>query len=130
MEIVTISGYRLAQNQEGESFVVLEIMGEVELVQSSVTGRFYATSKKASITSTFSPEIAERLVGKELPGRIQQISCEPYSYMIPETGEEGGEIGYGVKQENPTKREVLLDIAVYFRFYKRSGRDSNSRPHA
>ena len=88
MEIVTISGYRLAQNQEGESFVVLEIMGEVELVQSSVTGRFYATSKKASITSTFSTEIAERLVGKELPGRIQQISCEPYSYMIPETGEE------------------------------------------
>jgi len=88
MENVTISGYRLAQNQEGESFVVLEIMGDVELVQSSVTGRFYATSKKASITSTFSPEIAEQLVGKELPGKIQQISCEPYAYMVPETGEE------------------------------------------
>ena len=70
------------------ALVVLEIMGEVELVQSSVTCRFYATSKKASITSTFSSEIAERLVGKELPGRIQQISFEPYSYMIPETGEE------------------------------------------
>ena len=88
MEIVTISGYRLAQNQEGESFVVLELMGDVELVQSSVTGRFYATAKKASITSTFSPEIADRLIGKELPGKVQRVACEPYSYVVPETGEE------------------------------------------
>lgn len=88
METVKISGYRLAHNQDGEPFVVLTLMGDVELVQSSITGRFYATSKTANITSTFSPEIADTLIGKQLPGRIDRVDCDPYSYVIPETGEE------------------------------------------
>ena len=88
MEKVTIEGYRLAQNQEGEEFVLLTLMGDVEMIQSSQTGRFYATAKKTRITSTFTPEVAKTLIGKQIPGKIVRVDCDPYSYVIEDTGEE------------------------------------------
>ena len=88
MEKVTISGFRLAQNQEGEQFVVLNLIGGVELIQSSSTGKFYATARKASIPSTFTPEVAKTLLGTQVPGKIIRVECKPYSYTVPETGEE------------------------------------------
>lgn len=88
MEKVTISGYHLAQNQEGEQFVVLSLMGGVELIQSSISGKFYATAKKTRVTSTFAPEIAQQLIGTQIPGKIERVNCEPYTYVIQQTGEE------------------------------------------
>jgi len=88
--MVTISSYRLATNQEQEEFVVLELgclKGDVTLVQSKTTGKFYATAMKANITSTFSEEVAATMLGKQLPGQIIKQECEPYDYTIPETGE-------------------------------------------
>ena len=40
------------QNKEGKTFVLLELMGDVELIQSLNSGKFYATSRRASIIST------------------------------------------------------------------------------
>jgi hypothetical protein len=75
------------QNKEGKTFVVLELMGDVELIQSLNSGRFYATSRRASITSTFSQEEAKSLIGTTLPGRIVRTESEVYDYTIPESGE-------------------------------------------
>ena len=85
--MVTISSYKLATNQEQEEFVVLELQGDVTLVQSQTTGNFYATAMKANITSTFSEEVAATMLGKQLPGQIIKQECEPYDYTIPDTGE-------------------------------------------
>jgi hypothetical protein len=85
--MVTVSGFSVQENKGGKTFIALELTGDLVMVQSQETGRFYATSKKCSITSTFTQEQAERLVGKEMPGRIERVSCDPYEFENPTTGE-------------------------------------------
>ena len=69
--MVTVSGYAVRQNQQGEEFVVLILQGDLEMVRSQETGNFYATAKKCTITSTFSKQFAAEMVGKQLPGKSQ-----------------------------------------------------------
>jgi hypothetical protein len=79
--MVRIYQAHLRENEKG-SFVSLELMGDIELVQSQNTGRFYATAKRCFISSTFNLETAQSLVGQLLPGKIVRVACEPYSYKL------------------------------------------------
>lgn len=86
--MVTVKNYQIRKKEDGqESFVLLELMGDLELIQSSNTGRFYATTRKCMISSTFDEQIAKLMIGKTIKGSIIRIPCEPYEYTIPETGE-------------------------------------------
>ena len=75
---------RMAEDKE---FFVLEVSGGIEMVQSQSTGSFYATSKRAYVSSTFDEETCKALIGSEFPGIIMKQECEPYQYTIRETGE-------------------------------------------
>ncbi|MFC2125020.1 hypothetical protein ACFLU5_09430 [Bacteroidota bacterium] len=86
--MVTIISHRISKNAEGEEFVSLILEGDITMIQSQETGNWYATAKRASITSTFTEDRAKKLVGQELPGSIIREECEPYLYAVPETGEE------------------------------------------
>lgn len=85
--MVTISSYHVRHNQDGKPFLSLELLGDVEFIQSSTTGLFYATAKKCSMSSTFSEEMAKTLIGKQLPGRIDRVQCDPYEFVVKDTGE-------------------------------------------
>lgn len=85
--MVTITNYHLRESKEGKPFITLELQGDIEMVQSLETGRFYATARKCSITSTFDEPMAKSLVGKTMQGNIIRKSCEPYEYTVPESGE-------------------------------------------
>lgn len=85
--MVTVKECHLRQGKDDKEFVSLELMGEIELVQSSKTGRFYATARRCFVSSTFDIVTANRMVGKEMPGSIAKMECEPYDYTLPETGE-------------------------------------------
>ncbi len=87
--MVTITGYNLRTSKEGDkkTYITLEIEGDVEMVQSQNTGRFYATVRRCVISSTFDQFTAERMVGKQMAGSIERVACEPYDYTMPETGE-------------------------------------------
>ena len=87
--MVQIVGYNLRTQKEGEkkSYITLEIEGDVEMVQSQNTGRFYATVRRCVISSTFDEMTAARMVGKEMAGTIERVPCEPYEFTIKETGE-------------------------------------------
>ncbi len=85
--MVKIIDYKTRMSAEGEPFIALIVMDGITLVKSKETGMFYATSKKASITSTFNEETAKSLIGQELEGSVQQVECEPYEYTNEETGE-------------------------------------------
>lgn len=85
--MVTIIGTELKQNSKGETFVALVLQDGLTMVQSKSTGRFYATAKSTSITSTFDEESAKALIGTKLVGRIEKVSCEPYEYVVKDTGE-------------------------------------------
>ena len=84
---VKIIDYRKRENKEGEEFFALIIEGGLEMVKSKQTGRYYATSKKASVTSTFDEETCIGLIGEKIPGSVQKVECEPYEMTIKDTGE-------------------------------------------
>ncbi|MFD2247198.1 hypothetical protein [Pontibacter ruber] len=85
--MVTITGFAKRKNSADEEFNVLLLQGELELIQSKESGRFYATAKTCSIACTFNDAICATLVGKTLPGQIEKIQCDPYDYHIPGTDE-------------------------------------------
>lgn len=85
--MVTICGFSERQSKDGKPFFSLQLRGDMEMILSAESGRYYATARTASISSTFDQKTCQELVGRKLPGRITRIACEPYDFAIPETGE-------------------------------------------
>jgi hypothetical protein len=85
--MVTIVDYCERKNSLGEKFFALVLQGSLEMVKSKETGNYYATAKRASVTSTFTEEACKGLVGQKFPGSIHRVPCEPYGFIIPDTGE-------------------------------------------
>ena len=83
--MVTIKAIHPREGEQG-NYISLELMGDLELVQSSNTGRFYATVRKCFISSTFDEKTAKVMLGKQIPGLIGRVPCEPYDYTL-ESGE-------------------------------------------
>ena len=85
--MVTIVGFEKRKNPNDEEFNVLILQGGVEAIISQQSGKPYITARKTSIPCTFGDEFANSLIGKELPGDIQRIECDAYTYEVPGTGE-------------------------------------------
>ena len=85
--MVTIMSYALRQGQDQKEFLVLILNGGIELVKSRKTERYYATIKKCSISATFDEATCQASIGQQFPGSIQKQSCEPYTFVVKETGE-------------------------------------------
>lgn len=85
--MVTIVGFKQCESKDGKQFVALEIQGELRLVQSETTGKFYLTANKTSISTSFPLQVCQTLLGKQLPGNVDKVECEPYEYVNKETGE-------------------------------------------
>ncbi|WP_435255515.1 hypothetical protein [Tenacibaculum sp. A30] len=86
--MVQIVGYRECSKEDGSKFYLLELQGGIEMVVSKTTGQFYATAKKAMITSTFDEVTCKALIGTQMKGSIVKQEVAPYEYIIKETGEE------------------------------------------
>lgn len=101
------------KSEDGSTFFALSIQGGVELVKSKATGNFYATVRKASITSTFDEETCKALLGTEISGEIVKQACEPYEITIKETGEVI-ELShrYEYVPEAPSKREDISNSTI------------------
>lgn len=86
--MVKVTGYAIRERKDdGTKFIVLELTGGLELIQSQETGGFYATVRKCIIPSTFSEEVAKMMVGSELEGEIVRVTVDPYEFQNPRTGE-------------------------------------------
>lgn len=85
--MVRIISYKARQREDGTTFCALEVQGGIEMVLSQKTNQYYATAKKTFISSTFDEETCKALIGTELQGSVQKEECEPYEYVIKETGE-------------------------------------------
>ena len=85
--MVTVVNFKKIQADEGKPFFTLEIRSEIEMVRSNATGRFYATVRTISIPTTFDETQCSTMIGRQIPGTIQRVECEPYEYVIPGTGE-------------------------------------------
>jgi hypothetical protein len=85
--MVTIVNFEKRQSKSGKEFFILMLQGGIEMVRSSETGMFYATIKKCSIPSTMDESTCKSMIGQQIEGSIQKVSCDPYEYVVPETGE-------------------------------------------
>jgi hypothetical protein len=87
--MVTVTSFQLRKANDGGSYYSLELQpDDLEFVISKNTGRHYATVRKCFMSSTFSESICKMMIGKSMPGSISKVACEPYSFVIEETGEE------------------------------------------
>jgi hypothetical protein len=84
--MVTISSYE-SRESNGKNFFVLILQGEVEFVRSQKTGLPYAMVPKCSMPATFDEATCKTMIGKQLPGSIKKVECEPYEYKIPNSKE-------------------------------------------
>lgn len=85
--MVTIVDYALRQTAEGKDFFALVLQGGIEMVMSKESGRYYATAKQTTVSSTFDELTCKSLIGEKISGMIVKQNCEPYSYTVKETGE-------------------------------------------
>ncbi|WP_300565473.1 hypothetical protein [Flavobacterium sp.] len=85
--MVRIVNYQKRLKEDGKEFFILELQSGIELVLSQKTGQYYATAKKANISSTFDEETCKALIGTDMPGNITKTDSAPYEYTIKDTGE-------------------------------------------
>ena len=109
--MITVKAAHERMSKENKTFVSLELIGDMELVQSQTTGRFYATARRCFINSTFTLDIAKKFVGNSLPGKIVRVQCESYDYTIPESGEIVT-LGYRYEYQPDERPEYNLEPEV------------------
>ena len=85
--MVTVKSYFLNQNNEGKTYVCLELIGEIEILQSKQSGKFYAAVKKCKIPTTIDEATAKLMIGREIGGTIAKKDCAAYDYTVHATGE-------------------------------------------
>jgi hypothetical protein len=78
--MVTIIDYSKRVNSDGKEFNVLILQGGLELVKSQQTGRYYATAKKASLSSTFDEEQCKTLIEQKFPRIIMKLECNLFEF--------------------------------------------------
>lgn len=110
--MVRIIGFKQREKEDGTPFFILELQGGVEMSLSKETGQYYATAKKAYVTSTFDEQTCRALIGSEMPGTIIKKEVEPFTYVVKETGEElvlNHRWVFVPEQEETTKHKEAVD---------------------
>ncbi|WP_242927349.1 hypothetical protein [Pontibacter vulgaris] len=85
--MVTVTNFVKRTSGDGKQFNALILQGDVEMILSKQSGRYYATARTCSITSTLDDVVCQALVGKQLPGTIEKMESEPYDYKVPNSDE-------------------------------------------
>ena len=85
--MVTVSAFHEVEKKDGSTFISLELTGDLELIQSQTTGKYYASVRKVKIPSTFNEQVAKMMIGQQIEGSIERIIVEPYEYVNKTSGE-------------------------------------------
>jgi len=80
--MVQIIGFEKKQNKTNESYAVLILQGEPEIMISKSSGRPYISARKTTIPCSLEENQAQALIGKELPGSIERVSCAPFQLTL------------------------------------------------
>lgn len=87
--MVNVIGFQKRTAMDNRDYYVIQLQSdEIELLISQTTGRHYATLKKCWMSTTFDEQTCKLMLGKKMPGTILKEECDPYSFVIEETGEE------------------------------------------
>lgn len=65
-----------------ETYSVLVLQGDPEVLISKTSKRPYIACRKTTIPCALEENQAQALIGKELPGSIERISCTPFEVKL------------------------------------------------
>jgi hypothetical protein len=85
--MVQIIGFEKKQSKSKESYAVLILQDEPEIMISKSSGRPYVAARKTTIPCALDENQAKALIGKVLPGSIERVSCTPFKLKLA-TGKE------------------------------------------
>ncbi|MCF2501694.1 hypothetical protein [Dyadobacter chenhuakuii] len=86
--MLTVTSYaNRTSTLDGKQFFSLELTSDDPEIVLSANGRYYITTKKCYMSATFPEAVCKGMLGKQLPGTISKVECEPYEFVIPDTGE-------------------------------------------
>ena len=80
--MVQIIGFEKKLSKNKQSFSVLILAGEPEVMISKTSGRPYVSARKTTIPCALEDNQAQALIGKELPGSIERVSCTPFEVKL------------------------------------------------
>jgi len=80
--MVQIIGFEKKQSKSKESYAVLILAAEPEVMISKSSGRPYISAKKTTIPCALEENQAQALIGKELPGSIERVACTPFEVKL------------------------------------------------
>ena len=65
-----------------QNYSVLVLQSEPEVMISKSSGRPYISVRRTSIPCALEENQAQALIGKELPGSIERVSCTPFEVKL------------------------------------------------
>jgi hypothetical protein len=81
--MVQIIAFQKKENSRTkESYSVLVLQGEPEVLISKTSGRPYISARKTTIPCALEENQAQALLGKELPGTIERVSVTPFQLTL------------------------------------------------
>lgn len=84
--MVTIVEIAERKAKDGNKFCSVTVAGDLTPVLSE-TGKVTLVSLKASVPSNLPKEALDTMIGSKLPGKVERVECEPYTWVSPSTGE-------------------------------------------
>jgi hypothetical protein len=66
-----------------EEYNVIVLLGDVQVLNSKSSGKFYLTAKRVTLPTTLDEAQAKELVGTTLPGIIEKVDCPEYEIKMP-----------------------------------------------
>lgn len=81
--MVQIIAFQKKENSRTkETYSVLVLQGEPEVLISKTSQRPYIACRKTTIPCALEENQAQALIGKELPGSIERVSCTPFEVKL------------------------------------------------
>ncbi len=65
-----------------ETYSVLVLQGDPEVLISKTSKRPYIACRRATVPCALEENQAQALIGKELPGSIERVSCAPFDVKL------------------------------------------------
>jgi hypothetical protein len=80
--MVQIIGFEKKQSKTNESYSVLILQGEPEIMISKTSVRPYVSVRKTTIPCSLEENQAQALIGKELPCSMERVSCASFQLTL------------------------------------------------
>lgn len=106
--MVKVIDYQQKENPKTkETYSVLVLQGEPEVLISKSSGKPYLTAKRVNLACALDETSAKALIGSELEGTIERVACTPFEVKLATGKKVKITTAFQfIPQEQPNEKEV------------------------